>query len=148
MKFKISITILLSVFTFSIFSHEIDIKDKAVEEIVKMRMNNMSAINTLSKKLYKDLNSENLDLLNDHLKKIKKNVLEFKNLFPQGSEGGKSKELIWSENELFNEYIANFLIDINAMIEDIENKDLLFLKDNFNKMSSNCGKCHKKFKSR
>ena len=34
------------------------------------------------------------------------------------------------------------------MLLNIRSKDLIFLKESFNKMSSNCGSCHKKFKNK
>tara|TARA_B110000116_G_C16727884_1_gene532292 strand:- start:614 stop:805 length:192 start_codon:yes stop_codon:yes gene_type:complete len=62
--------------------------------------------------------------------------------------GGKAKEAIWEDKKLFKKYIKEFLKDINTMIENIENQNLFLLNNNFNKMTSNCDTCHKKFKSR
>ena len=148
MKHKLYLSIIFIFFTFQIFSHEIELEDKKVEKIIKLRMGNMSAINSLSKKIYIDLNSADFKKINENTIKLKHNVIEFKELFPEGSFGGKSKEIIWEDKSLFNQYIDTFLKDIDLMLQDIENQNIVSLKNNFNQMSSNCGTCHKKFKSK
>ena len=148
MRFKNYLTILLILFTFTAYSHEVSIKDKNVEEIVKLRMKAMSQINSLSKKIYKNLESADFKKLNEYALELKHNTNEFKLWFPENSIGGKAKELIWKDKKLFDEYIETFLKDINLIIKNIENKDIALLNENFNKMTSNCGTCHKKFKSR
>ena len=148
MKFKFYLTFLLISFTFSVFSHEIEIGDKSIDEIVKLRMKNMSTISSLSKKIYKNLNFADFKKLNENTIRLKHNITEFKELFPENSIGGKANKIIWEDKELFNEYIEVFLKDVDLMIQDIENQDLTSLNNNFNRMTSNCGTCHKKFKSR
>ena len=148
MKFKFYLLILILFFNFTVFSHEINIEDKKIEEIIKLRMKNMSVINALSKKIYKDLNSGDFMILKNNTSELKDNIYEFKQLFPKGSIGGKAKELIWEDKKLFNEYIEAFLRDTDLMIQDIEDQNLISLKNNFNLMTSNCGTCHRKFKSK
>ena len=148
MKFKFYLTLLLVCLTFSVFSHEIEIDDKDIETIIKLRVKNMSTINSLSKKIYKNLDLTNIKNLSEDAIKLKHNILEFKELFPKNSIGGKASENIWEDKELFNKYIEIFLSDVDIMIQDIENRDLTLLNESFNKMTSNCGTCHKKFKSK
>ena len=148
MKFKLYLTTLLIFLTFSIFSHEVKIKDKTIEEIIKLRTKNMSAINSLTKKIYNNLSSKEFKIINENLIGLKHNTMEFKELFPKGSIGGKARKEIWEDKKLFNEYIEVFLKDTMLMIESIENQDFNSLKNNFNQMASNCSACHKKFKSK
>ena len=128
-------------------SHEVNIEDKNVEEIVKKRMGNMSKIKANSQKMYPLTMSGEFDeikKLNDELLHA---VSEFKELFPESSQGGKASSLIWEDRETFNIYIDNFIASINNISLSIENEDSVSLMENFNIMSSNCGTCHKKFKN-
>ena len=148
MKFKLYLTLLLIFFTFSVVSHEIEIEDHEINKIVKLRMKNMATINLLSRKIYKNLSLADFENLNEDVINLQHNILEFKELFPKNSMGGKANKAIWENKELFNEYIDIFLNDVDSMIQDIEKQDLISLNDSFNKMTSNCGTCHKKFKSK
>ena len=72
---------------------------------------------------------------------------EFKQLFPEGAQGGKASNLIWEDRETFNLYNDNFIKSIQDIAISIENDDSVSLMENFNIMASNCGTCHKKFKN-
>ena len=130
-----------------VFSHKVSMEDKSVEEIVNKRMGNMSKIKSYSQKMYPLTMSGEFDeikKLNDELLHA---VSEFKELFPEGSQGGKASSLIWEDRETFNIYINNFIASISNIDLSIENEDSISLMENFNIMSSNCGTCHKKFKN-
>ena len=130
-----------------VFSHKVSMEDKSVEEIVNKRMANMSKIKAYSQKMYPLTMSGEFDeikKLNDELLHA---VSEFKELFPEGSQGGKASSLIWEDRETFNIYINNFIASISNIDLSIENEDSISLMENFNIMSSNCGTCHKKFKN-
>ena len=142
------LNIILITFAMPTLAHEVKMEDKKIEKIVNLRMKNMSTISSLSKKIYKDINSKDFESLNKNLLELQHNALEFKNSFPEGSMGGKSKKIIWDEKDLFNEYADNFLKDINLLIEDNQSQNLEALNVSFGKMTSNCGTCHKKFKSK
>ena len=47
MRFKFYFTILIITFTFSTFGYDVEIKNQNIEEIVKLRMKNMTTINSL-----------------------------------------------------------------------------------------------------
>ena len=144
---NIKLILLLIFIPFLAISHEVNIEDKNVEEIVKKRMGNMSKIKANSQKMYPLTMSGEFDeikKLNDELLHA---VSEFKELFPEGSQGGKASSLVWENREKFNIYIDNFITSINNIALSIENEDSVSLMENFNIMSSNCGTCHKKFKN-
>ena len=145
MNFKILTLSLL--FSFIAVSHEINMEDKNVEEIVKQRMSNMSKIKAYSSKMYPLTMSgefEEIKKLNNELLHLAK---EFKLLFPEGTQGGKASSLIWEDREKFDLYINNFIKSIEDISESIENEDSFSIVENFNIMTSNCGICHKKFKN-
>ena len=130
-----------------VFSHKVSMEDKNAEEIVNKRMGNMSKIKAYSQKMYPLTMSGEFDeikKLNDELLHA---VSEFKELFPEGSQGSKASSLIWEDRETFNIYIDNFIDSINNIALSIEDEDSVSLMENFNIMSSNCGTCHKKFKN-
>ena len=144
---NIKLILLLIFIPFLAISHEVNIEDKNVEEIVKKRMGNMSKIKANSQKMYPLTMSGEFDeikKLNDELLHA---VSEFKELFPEGSQGGKASSLVWEDREKFNIYIDNFIASINNIALSIENEDSVSLMENFNIMSSNCRTCHKKFKN-
>ena len=144
---NIKLILLLIFIPFLAISHEVNIEDKNVEEIVKKRMGNMNKIKAYSQKMYPLTMSGEFDeikKLNDELLHA---VSEFKELFPEGSQGGKASSLVWEDRETFNIYIDNFIASINKITLSIENEDSISLMENFNIMSSNCGTCHKKFKN-
>ena len=144
---KIKLVLLLIFLPTIVFSHKVSMEDKSVEEIVNKRMGNMSKIKAYSQKMYPLTMSGEFDeikKLNDELLHA---VSEFKELFPEGSQGGKASSLIWEDRETFNIYIDNFIASINNIALSIENEDSVSLMENFNIMSSNCGTCHKKFKN-
>ena len=85
-----------------------------------------------------------LKLLNEELLHAAK---DFKELFPDGSQGGKASELIWEDRETFELFNDNFIISIEDIGESINNEDSVSLVENFNIMASNCGTCHKKFRN-
>ena len=136
-----------------VFSHKVIMEDKSVEEIVNKRMANMSKIKAYSTKMYPLTMSGEFD----EIKKVNDELLhaasEFKDLFPEGSQGGKASSLIWEEGETlggretFNLYNDNFIKSIEDIELSIKNQDSVSLMENFNIMASNCGTCHKKFRN-
>ena len=127
-----------------VFSHKVSLEDKSVEEIVNKRMGNMSKIKSYSTKMYPLTMSGEFD----EIKKVNDELLhaasEFKDLFPEGSQGGKASALIWEDRETFDLYNDNFIKSIEDIAISIENEDSVSLMENFNIMASNCGTCHKK----
>ena len=130
-----------------VFSHKVSMEDKSVEEIVNKRMGNMSKIKAYSQKMYPLTMSgefDEIEKLNDELLHA---ASEFKDLFPEGSQGGKASALIWEDRETFDLYNDNFIKSIEDIAISIENEDSVSLMENFNIMASNCGTCHKKFRN-
>jgi len=144
---NIKLILLLIFIPFLAISHEINIEDKTVEEIVKQRMGNMSKIKAYSSKMYPLTMTGEFDeikLVNEELLHAAK---DFKELFPEGSQGGKASDLIWEDRETFDVYNDNFIKSIKDIAISIENEDSVSLMENFNVMASNCGTCHKKFRN-
>ena len=144
---NIKLILLLIFIPFFAISHEVNIEDKSVEEIVKKRMGNMSKIKAYSSKMYPLTMTGEFDeikLVNEELLHAAK---DFKELFPEGSQGGKASDLIWEDRETFNLYNDNFIKSIEDILISIENEDSVSLMENFNIMASNCGTCHKKFRN-
>ena len=144
---NIKLILLLIFIPFFAISHEVNIQDKNVEEIVKQRMGNMSKIKAYSSKMYPLTMTGEFDeikLVNEELLHAAK---DFKELFPEGSQGGKASDLIWEDRETFNLYNDNFIKSIENIAISIENEDSVSLMENFNIMASNCGTCHKKFRN-
>jgi Cytochrome c556 len=128
-------------------SHEVNIEDKSVEEIVKKRMGNMSKIKAYSTKMHPLTITGEFNEIKQLNEEILHAAKEFKELFPEGTQGGKTSNLIWEDRETFELYINNFIKSIEDIAESIENEDSVSLTENFNIMTSNCGTCHKKFKN-
>jgi cytochrome c556 len=144
---NIKLLLLIIFIPFFAISHEINIEVKTVEEIVKKRMGNMSKIKAHSSKMYPLTMTGEFDeikLVNEELLHAAK---DFKELFPEGSQGGKASDLIWEDRETFNLYNDNFIKSIEDIAISIENEDSVSLMENFNIMASNCGTCHKKFRN-
>ena len=144
---NIKLILLLIFIPFFAISHEVNIEDKSLEEIVKKRMGNMSKIKAYSSKMYPLTMTGEFDeikLVNEELLHAAK---DFKELFPEGSQGGKASDLIWEDRETFNLYNDNFIKSIEDIAISIENEDSVSLMENFNIMASNCGTCHKKFRN-
>ena len=144
---NIKLLLLIIFIPFFAISHEINIEDKNVEEIVKQRMGNMSKIKAYSSKMYPLTMTGEFDeikLANEELLHAAK---DFKELFPKGSQGGKASDLIWEDRETFDLYNDNFIKSIEDIALSIENEDSVSLMENFNVMASNCGTCHKKFRN-
>ena len=144
---NIRLTLLLILIPFFAISHEVNIEDKSVEEVVKKRMANMSKIKAYSSKMYPLAMASEFDeikLINEELIHAAK---DFKELFPEGTQGGKASNLIWEDRETFDIYIDNFIKSIQDIAISIENEDSVSLMENFNIMASNCGTCHKKFRN-
>ena len=144
---NIKLLLLIIFIPFFAISHEINIEDKNFEEIVKQRMGNMSKIKAYSSKMYPLTMTGEFDeikLVNEELLHAAK---DFKELFPEGSQGGKASDLVWEDRETFDLYNDNFIKSIEDIALSIENGDSVSLMENFNVMASNCGTCHKKFKN-
>ena len=130
-----------------VLSHKVSMEDKSIEEIVNKRMANMSKIKAYSQKMYPLTMSGEFDEIKELNDELLHAVSEFKELFPEGSQGSKASSLIWEDRETFNIYIDNFIASINNIALSIDNEDSVSLMENFNIMSSNCGTCHKKFRN-
>ena len=142
---NIKILLFLILIPFFAISHEVNIEDKSVEEVVKQRMANMSKIMVYSSKMYPMTMSGEFDEIKEVNEKLLHVATEFKELFPEGTQGGKASNLIWEDRETFDTYIDNFIKSIQDIAISIENEDSVSLMENFNIMASNCGTCHKKF---
>ena len=144
---NIKLILFLILIPFLAISHEVNIEDKSVEEVVKQRMANMSKIKAYSSKMYPMTMSGEFDEINEVNEKLLLVSTEFKQLFPEGAQGGKASNLIWEDRETFNLYNDNFIKSIQDISTSIENEDSVSLMENFNIMASNCGTCHKKFRN-
>ena len=144
---NIKIIFFLISIPFIALAHEVNIENKEVEQIVKERMGKMSKIKALSTKMYPLTMSGEFEEIKEFNERLLHNAKEFKQLFPEGSQGGKASSLIWEDRETFNLYIDNFINSIESIDISIENEDSVSLIENFNIMASNCGTCHKKFKN-
>lgn len=142
---NIKILLFLILIPFFAISQEVNIEDKSVEEVVKQRMANMSKIKVYSSKMYPMTMSGEFDEIKEVNEKLLHVATEFKELFPEGTQGGKASNLIWEDRETFDTYIDNFIKSIQDIAISIENEDSVSLMENFNIMASNCGTCHKKF---
>ena len=139
----------------SIFAHKVNLEDKSLEEIINKRMAKMQEIKSSSSKIYKLLPSgdfQEIQKLNDILHHA---ATEFKDLFPEGSQGGGANDSIWSilddpnnieKLDTFVEYNQKFINDIEMISMSIELEEQEMLNDAFKSMAANCGSCHKKFK--
>ena len=144
---NIKLILLLLLIPFFANSHEINIEDKSVEKIVKERMANMSKIKAYSSKMYPLAMASEFDELKLLNKELLHAAKDFKELFPDGSQGGKASMLIWKDRETFDLYNNNFIKSIEDIGLSVENQDSVSLMENFNIMASNCGTCHKKFRN-
>ena len=144
---NIKLLLLLIFLPTIVFSHKVSLEDKSVEEIVNKRMGNMSKIKAYSQKMYPLTMSGEFDEIKELNDELLHAVSEFKELFPEGSQGSKASSLIWEDRETFNIYIDNFIASINNIALSIENEDSVSLMENFNIMAANCGSCHKKFRN-
>ena len=144
---NIKLILFLIFITFLANSHEINMEDKGVEEIVKKRMGNMSKIKAYSTKMYPLTMTGEFDEIRELNEELLHAATEFKEYFPEGTQGGKASNLIWEDRETFNLYIDNFIKSIADIASSIENEDSISLMENFNIMASNCGTCHKKFRN-
>ena len=144
---NIKLLLLIIFIPFFAISHEINIEDKNVEEIVKQRMGNMSKIKAYSSKMYPLTMTGEFDEIKLVNKELLHAAKDFKELFPEGSQGGKASNLIWEDRETFDLYNDNFIKSIEDIALSIENGDSVSLMENFNVMASNCGTCHKKFRN-
>ena len=144
---NIKLILFLILIPFLAISHEVNIEDKSIEEVVKKRMANMSKIKAYSSKMYPMTMSGEFDEIKEVNEKLLHVATEFKELFPEGTQGGKASNLIWEDRETFDTYIDNFIKSIQDIAISIENEDSVSLMENFNIMASNCGTCHKKFRN-
>tara|TARA_X000000368_G_C22973414_1_gene686522 strand:+ start:798 stop:1235 length:438 start_codon:yes stop_codon:yes gene_type:complete len=144
---NIKLILLLIFIPFFAISHEVNIEDKNVEEIVKKRMGNMSKIKAYSTKMHPLTMTGEFHEIKEINEKLLHAAKEFKDLFPEGSQGGKASELIWEDRVTFNLYHDNFIKSIEDIVVSIKDEDSVSLMENFNIMTSNCGTCHKKFKN-
>ncbi len=151
--FKI-ITLLLILPTIA-FAHKVNLEDKSLEEIINKRMAKMQEIKSSSSKIYKIISSGNFEEIQKLNEILLHAAMEFKDLFPDGSEGGGANDTIWStlddQNDIekidtFAEYNIKFINDIEMITLSLELEDQEMLNGSFKSMAANCGSCHKKFK--
>jgi len=147
LNMNIKLILLLIFIPLIALSHDVNIEDKNVEKIVKERMEKMSKIKALSTKMHPLTMSGIFDEIKEYNENLLHNAKDFKQLFPEGSQGGKASALIWEDRETFDLYIDNFIESIEKIALSIENEDSVSLIENFNIMATNCGTCHKKFKN-
>ena len=119
---KIIISIIVLIIPFSLSSHEVKLDNETTEKIINTRMKKMSEINNLSQKIYKQLNSDNFDILKENTLKLKQASIDFQDLFPHNSQGGKAKNIIWIEKILFDEYLIINTHNIDISESKIEKK--------------------------
>ena len=144
---NIKLILFLIIIPFFVIAHEVNIEDKSVEEVVKNRMGNMSKIKAYSTKMYPLTMTGEFDVIKEVNEELLHDAKEFKELFPEGTQGGKASNLIWEDRETFDLYNDNFIKSIEDIAISIENEDSVSLMENFNVMASNCGTCHKKFRN-
>ena len=143
--FKILVLFLL--FPTFILAHKITLEDKALEEIVNYRMALMQKIKSTSSQIHKLLQSDDHTMILELNKTLLHSAKEFKEYFPEGAQYKSASDEIWNDRDTFNEYIDNFINDIEMISLSIELEDNEMLNDSFKEMAANCGSCHKKFKN-
>ena len=107
----------------------------------------MSEIKAHSTKMYPLTMAGEFEEIKEINEKLLHSVKEFKELFPEGTQGGKASNLIWEDRETFDLYNDNFIKSIEDIAISIENQDSVSLMENFNIMASSCKACHKKFRN-
>jgi cytochrome c556 len=73
-------------------------------------------------------------------------ALGFGYMFPEGSESGAKTEAaatIWSDRAGFDAAVAKYIADTTATITDLDS-----LKAAFGAAASNCGSCHKAYRTK
>lgn len=73
-------------------------------------------------------------------------ALGFGYMFPEGSETGANTEAaatIWSDRAGFDKAVAKYVADTTATITDMDS-----LKAAFGAAASNCGSCHKAYRTK
>ncbi|MEP1205822.1 MAG: cytochrome c [Rhizobiaceae bacterium] len=73
-------------------------------------------------------------------------ALGFGHMFPEGSQTGANTEAaatIWSDRAGFDAAIAKYVADTSAAITDLDS-----LKTAFGAAASNCGSCHKSYRTK
>ena len=137
------------------FAHKVNLEDKSLEEIINKRMAKMQEIKSSSSKIYKLLASGNFEEIQKLNNILHHAATEFKDLFPEGSQGGGASDSIWTtlddpddieKIDTFSEYNQKFINDIEMIAMSVELQDQDMLNDSFKSMAANCGSCHKKFK--
>ncbi len=137
------------------FAHKVNLEDKSLEEIINKRMAKMQEIKSSSSKIYKLLASGNFEEIQKLNNILHHAATEFKDLFPEGSQGAGASDSIWNISDdpdnvekidTFSEYNQKFINDIEMITMSIELEDQEMLNDSFKSMAANCGSCHKKFK--
>ena len=145
MQLILKFNIFLAIIIIFLFSNPLSSHGE-VKGVIKDRHMAMSKIKNFAEKSYKQIavkkNTENLD---EYADELLKNAQLFIKLFPEGSEGDSSSN-IWNEDDLFLEYNEKFVKDIISYKESITSEEIESIQIEFNKMASNCGICHKKFK--
>ena len=138
-----------------IFAHQVSLEDKSLEEIINKRMAKMQEVKSTSNQIYKIISSGNFEEIQELNKALLHAAMEFKDLFPEGSQGGGASDSIWSSVDdpdnietidTFAEYNQKFIDDIEMISISVELEDRDMLNNSFKSMASNCGSCHKKFK--
>ena len=138
-----------------LYAHKVTLEDKSLEKIINLRMAKMQEIKSSSSKIHKIISSGNFEEINKINDVLFHSASEFKDLFPEGSQGGKANDSIWTiednpnnieKIDTFEEFTQKFIDDIEMITLSIELEDQDMLNESFKSMAENCGSCHKKFK--
>ena len=146
-QFKIFLLIIALLSPTVIFAHKVTLEDKSLEEIVNNRMALMQKIKSVSSQISKLLQSDDYDKIIELNNTLLNSANEFKESFPEGTQYKTASDEIWSDRDLFNEYIDKFINDIEMIGMSIELEDNEMFNSSFKEMAANCGSCHKKFKN-
>ena len=146
-QFKIFLLIIALLSPTVIFAHKVTLEDKSLEEIVNNRMALMQKIKSVSSQISKLLQSDDYDTIIELNNTLLNSANEFKESFPEGTQYKTASDEIWSDRDLFNEYIDKFINDIEMIGMSIELEDNEMFNSSFKEMAANCGSCHKKFKN-
>ena len=130
-----------------LFAHKVTLENKSLEEIVNKRMALMMEIKSTSTKMYRILQTNDYETIQELNTTLLNAASEFKNYYPEGSQHKSASDEIWNDRETFNNFNDKFVNDIEMISLSIELEDNEMLNDAFKEMAANCGSCHKKFRN-
>ena len=130
-----------------LFAHKVTLENISLEEIVNKRMALMMEIKSTSTKMYRILQTNDYETIQELNTTLLNAASEFKNYYPEGSQHKSASDEIWNDRETFNNFNDKFVNDIEMISLSIELEDNEMLNDAFKEMAANCGTCHKKFRN-